>query len=99
MDIFALLINYNTTNIMESINNSNSSSRKGQIMTLRSYYKNLPDARYPKSELINKIAMRCGVTLATARNWILYGIRPGKPEHIQIISDITGIPADNLWND
>ena len=84
---------------MESINNSNSSSRKGQIMTLRSYYKNLPDARYPKSELINKIAMRCGVTLATARNWILYGIRPGKPEHIQIISDITGIPADNLWND
>lgn len=84
---------------MESINNSNSSSRKGQIMTLRSYYKNLPDARHPKSELINEIAMKCGVTLATARNWILYGIRPGKPEYIQIISEITSIPAENLWND
>lgn len=43
--------------------------------------------------------MRCGVTLATARNWILYGIRPGKSEHTQIISEITGIPAENLWND
>lgn len=84
---------------MESINNSNNSSKKGQIMTLRSYYKNLPDARHPKSELINEIAMRCGVTLATARNWILYGIRPGKPEHIQIISEITGIHSENLWND
>lgn len=84
---------------MESINNSNSSAEKGQIMTLRSYYKNLPDARHPKSELINQIAVQCGVTLTTARNWILYGIRPGKPEHIQIISEITSIPADNLWND
>lgn len=84
---------------MESINNSNSSSRKGQIMTLRSYYKNLPDARHPKSELINEIAMKCGVTLATARNWILYGMKPNNPEHVKALVEITGIPAENLWND
>lgn len=97
--IFALLINYNTTNIMESIRNSNSSAGNGQIMTLRSYYKNLPEPTHPKKALINSIAVQCGVTLATARNWILYGIRPDKPEHVRIISGITGIPAENLWND
>ena len=70
-----------------------------KTMTLKSYYKNLPDAKYPKSELINKIAVQCGVTLASARNWILYGIHPEKPEHVQIISEITGIPVENLWND
>lgn len=84
---------------METINNSNSFVEKGRTMTLRGYYKSLPEARHPKSELINKIAMQCGVTLATARNWILYGIRPGKTEHVRIISEITGIPAENLWND
>ncbi|WP_298546767.1 hypothetical protein [uncultured Parabacteroides sp.] len=84
---------------METINNSNSFAEKGQIMTLRSYYKNLPEPTHPKKALINSIAVRCGVTLATARNWILYGIRPDNPLHIQTISEITGIPAENLWND
>lgn len=98
-DIFALLFNYNTTNIMESINNSNSSVEKGQIMTLRSYYKNLPEPTHPKKELIKSIATKCGVTETTARNWIMYGFRPDNPDHVQIISEITGIPAENLWND
>lgn len=84
---------------METIKNSNSSAENGRIMTLRGYYKNLPEPTHPKKELINSIAVKCCVTLATARNWILYGFRPGNPAHIQIISDITGIPKENLWND
>ena len=84
---------------METIKNSNSSGGNGQIMTLKSYYKNLPEPTHPKKELINNIAMKCKVTLATARNWILYGVRPDNPNHILIISEITGIPSENLWND
>ena len=84
---------------METIKNSNSSGVNGQIMTLKSYYKNLPNPTHPKKELIQNIATRCGVTETTARNWIMYGFRPDNPDHIQIISEITGIPAKNLWND
>lgn len=84
---------------METIKNSNSSAENGRIMTLKSYYKNLPEPTHPKKALINSIAVQCGVTLATARNWILYGIRPDNPFHIQTISKITGIPVENLWND
>lgn len=84
---------------METIKNSNSSAENGQIMTLRSYYKNLPNPTHPKKELVQKIASACGITETTARNWIMYGFRPDNPEHVKIISDITGIPTENLWID
>lgn len=84
---------------MESINNSNSFEENGQIMTLKSYYKNLPTPTHPKKELIQSIATRCGVTEVTVRNWIMYGFRPDNQDHVQVISEITGIPAENLWND
>lgn len=68
-------------------------------MTLRGYYKSLPDPTFPKKDFILEIATKCHVTLATANNWIKYGIKPNKPEHIRILSEITGIAPENLWDD
>lgn len=82
---------------MESINNTNTLPEKGHIMTLRGYYKNLPEPTYPKREFIQEIAIRCNVTLATANNWVKYGIKPSNPEHVRILSEITGIAPENLW--
>lgn len=82
---------------MEDSNNSNTFNRKGQSMTLRSYYKSLPEPTFPKRDFIQEIATKCNVTLTTANNWIKYGIRPSNPEHVRILSEITGISPENLW--
>lgn len=84
---------------MESIKNSNSSCGNGQIMTLKGYYRNLPEATYPKSNFIRDVAARCGVTEVTVRNWIKYGMKPSNPEHIAILSEMTSISSESLWND
>lgn len=83
---------------MESINNSNNLGKNGQIMTLKGYYLNLPDATYPKTAFINEVMKRTGVSFTTARNWVIYGMKPNKPEHVSILSEITGISPDDLWN-
>lgn len=83
---------------MENINNSNISSQKGKNMTLKGYYKNLPEPTYPKKDFVNTIAEKCNVTLATANNWVKYGIKPSNPEHVRILSEITGISPECLWD-
>lgn len=84
---------------MDSSNNSSTLQGKGKSMTLKSYYKSLPEPTFPKRDFIQEIAMKCNVTLATANNWIKYGIKPNNPEHIRILSEITGIAPENLWID
>lgn len=83
---------------MKSINNSNTSSPKGKNMTLKGYYKSLPEPTYPKKVFLNTIAEKCNVTIATANNWIKYGIKPNNPEHVRILSEITGISPECLWD-
>ena len=68
-------------------------------MTLRGYYKSLPNSSHPKTEFVNDIAAKTGVSTATVRNWIVYGMRPNNPEHVQILSEITGIPVNELWDE
>ena len=51
---------------MESDNKTNTLKPKSKIMTLKGYYKSLPDPTYPKKDFINTIAERCNVTLTTA---------------------------------
>lgn len=82
---------------MESSNKTNTLNGKGQSMTLRGYYKSLPEPTFPKKDFIQEIATKCNVTLTTANNWIKYGIKPNNPEHVRILSEITGIPAEDLW--
>lgn len=84
---------------MESVLKSNTFAENGKKMTLKSYYKQLPGPTYPKKQFVHEIALRCGVTLATAKNWILYGFKPANEEHIKVLSELTGINPDDLWND
>ena len=66
-------------------------------MTIRGYYESLPDATCPKTDFINEIASRTGVTSSTVRNWIFYGMKPANENHIGVLVEVTGIPADKLW--
>lgn len=68
-------------------------------MTLRDYYECLPDASCPKTDFINKVTSKTGVTSSTVRNWIFYGMKPANENHIMALTDITGIPENELWED
>ncbi len=83
---------------MESISKTNTLSVNTGIITLKGYYEKLPKATHPKSDFLINVASRCGVTVQAVRNWIKYGMKPNNPEHVAILSEMTGIDANNLWN-
>ena len=68
-------------------------------MTLKGYYSQIPDASHPKTDFVNEIAIEAGVSVATVRNWVVYGMKPQNKKHIDILVRKTGIPAENLWED
>jgi len=68
-------------------------------MTLKDYYLSIPDATYPKTAFINEVASLCKVSVQTVRNWVIYGMRPQNKKHEEILSKLTGIPAENLWTE
>ena len=84
---------------MENVETTSTLCEKSQKMTLKRYYKRLPEPTYPKKEFVNALAEKCNVTMATANNWIKYGIKPNNPEHVRIISEMTGILPEHLWDD
>lgn len=65
--------------------------------TLRDFYYTLPNAVHPKTDFINEVAVEAGVSTATVRNWMVYGMRPLNKKHIDILVRKTGIPAEELW--
>lgn len=82
---------------MENELKTNVLPNEGRRMTLKGYYYSLPESTHPKTEFINKIAQRTGVSFTAARNWVIYGMKPNKPEHVSILSEMTGIPSEELW--
>lgn len=84
---------------MESAYKTNNSGDSGGIITLKGYYKSLPEPTYPKKVFVSEVARRCNVSEATVKNWIMYGFRPDNPEHVKILSEVSGIPEENLWRD
>lgn len=84
---------------MKDLEDTRVESKNRQKMTLRGYYDSLPSSSHPKTEFVNDIAQRTGVSTATVRNWIAYGMRPNNPDHVQILSEVTGIPVEDLWNE
>ena len=69
---------------------------KENVNYLGDYYRSLPDAVYPKTDFVNNVASRAHVSVATVRNWI-GGMKPRNEKHINILSEMTGIPADKLF--
>lgn len=78
--------------------NENQTSKGNLEKSLRTFYESLPSSVFPKTEFVNEIVGRCHVSAATAHNWIKGKTRPNNPEHLSIISEITGIPQDKLWS-
>lgn len=72
---------------------------KSPKMTLRGYYESLPCSSHPKTEFINDVAQRTGVSTATVRNWIAYGMRPNNHKHVEVLCEMTGIPENELWDE
>lgn len=72
---------------------------KVQKMTLKGYYLQIPESTHPKTDFVNEIAIEAGVSVATVRNWVIYGMRPQNKKHVDILVKKTGIPADELWED
>ena len=72
---------------------------KVRKMTLKGYYSQLPDATHPKTDFVNEVAIEAGVSAATVRNWVIYGMLPQNKSHVEILSRKTGIPVEDLWED
>ena len=74
-------------------------SAKSAKMTLKDYYKSLPERTSPKLEFLENIAKGCGVTVTSARNWCLYGMKPKSYKSIKVLEELTGIQEEDLWTD
>lgn len=68
-------------------------------MTLKDYFESLPKRETPRKTLIDNIINECGVTSQTARNWCIYGIKPKDFRHVRILSRLTGIREEELWDE
>lgn len=75
----------------------NKNEGKKQKMTLLDYYENLPKSSYPKKDFIQRIMSECDVSFTTARNWTKGHTRPIVDWQIEKLSEITGIPKEQLW--
>ena len=73
--------------------------RKNEKMTLKGYYNSLPVHSAPRYELLKAIADRCEVSIQTARNWCLYGIKPRSYMHVKVIVELTGLNEEQLWTE
>lgn len=66
-------------------------------MNLKRYYENLPRRTQPKDDFLKNVSERCGVTKTTVRNWVLYGVKPLKEEHVNVLVEMSGLKKEELW--
>lgn len=69
-------------------------------MGLKSYYKELPRkvGETPKQKFVRELSEECGVAPETVYRWISGTSRPDKLKQKKI-SEITGIPVEELLNE
>lgn len=70
-----------------------------QKLSLMGYYESLPNPVTPKRQLIIDIMQRCNVVETTAFNWVKGRSKPTDSSHIQVLVELTGIKAEDLWED
>lgn len=71
--------------------------RESKKNYLGDYYNSLPSNVSPKTQFINKVAYECKVSDMCVRGWISGIRKPSNPDHIKIISQITGIDEGLLF--
>lgn len=84
---------------MKNVGITSTLEEKVQKMTLKDYYKGLPEASYPKKEFLTAVSQKTGMSEAAVRTWVFYGMKPSKEEHRKILSEMTGIKEEDLWKD
>lgn len=65
--------------------------------TLKFYYDSLPKQTSPKSDFIREVAERCKLSEQTVRFWIYDKFKPSREEFYEVLSEMTGIPKDDLF--
>ena len=78
---------------------ANSFNEKEQKLSLKGYYENLPNPVSPRRQLIIDIMQKCNVVESTAFNWVRGKSKPDDPCHIKVLVELTGIAAEDLWED
>lgn len=68
-------------------------------MTLKEYYNQIPEQPAPKSDFVRKVAEKLEVSEATVRTWLTGRNKPSHPSFYRGLSEITGIPEDELFLD
>lgn len=76
---------------------ANKMDENSQDLTLMGYYESLPKSSYPKKDFVSLIMRECDVSYTTARNWVKGHTRPMSNKQIAVLSEITGIPKEELW--
>lgn len=66
-------------------------------MNLAEYYENLPHTFSPKAAFVKELTNALGVTETAVRNWLKGRAKPADPEHVDYISKVTGITAEELF--
>lgn len=68
-------------------------------MNLQDYYKSIPEQSSPKSDFITRVAKELDVSEAAVRLWVYGKTKPRNVAHLARLSEITGIPVDQLFNE
>jgi len=71
---------------------------KFEIMTLKDFYKQIPGRNAPKSEWVTMVAEKLEVSEATVRGWVHGRNKPSHPSFYRGLSEVTGIPENELFN-
>jgi len=66
---------------------TNTFGEKVEKTTLKGCYESLPEATYPKQDMINDLVGLTGKSSTSVRNWIYYGMKPASPEHREIVEN------------
>lgn len=66
-------------------------------LVLKNYYDSLPKRTAPKTIFIREVAARCGIVENTVRYWIKGESKPVNPEHLKVLSELTGIEEERLF--
>lgn len=59
----------------------------------------IPKVSAPRKDFISQVMERCGVSEQTVRNWCIYGMKPINSQHIKVLSELTGIKEEDLWQE
>jgi len=68
-------------------------------MNLIEYYKQFPEPTAPKSDWVRMVAEKLEVSEATVRSWIQGRNKPRHPSLLRGLSEITGIPENELFDE